>query len=151
MENRSVLVTNDFCNFQKNNFFCSQVFCFKFIRIGNKAHSCGIDSATNETIAIKFAACAMESRDYDEVNVLHLHFICRSFFLFDINPFIEQCVENSGLDHNQYVKCYTSELGTLLQLEAALKTKKLATPETGMIAGVPTVVYNDVIIFKSVG
>lgn len=26
----------------------------------------------------------MESRDYDEVNVLHLHFICRSFFLFDI-------------------------------------------------------------------
>lgn len=49
------------------------------------------------------------------------------------------------------MKCYTSELGTLLQLEAALKTKKLATPETGMIAGVPTVVYNDVIIFKSVG
>lgn len=61
----------------------------------------------------------------------------------------KQCVENSGLDHNEYIKCYTSELGTLLQLEAALKTNKLATPETGMIAGVPTVVYNDVIIPKS--
>ena len=48
------------------------------------------------------------------------------------------------MELNQYLKCYTSELGTLLQLEAALKTNKLATPETGMIAGVPTVVFNDV-------
>lgn len=48
------------------------------------------------------------------------------------------------MDQNEYTKCYTSELGTLLQLKAALKTKKLATPASGMIAAVPTVVYNDV-------
>lgn len=63
--------------------------------------------------------------------------------------FFKQCVESSGLDSKKYQECYTSELGTLLQLEAALKTNKLATPETGMIAGVPTVVYNEVNILKS--
>lgn len=48
------------------------------------------------------------------------------------------------MDQNEYTKCYNSELGTLLQLKAALKTKTMATHGTGMIAFVPTVVFNDV-------
>lgn len=34
---------------------------------GNKAHSCGLYLAPNEATAVKYVACAMESRDYDKV------------------------------------------------------------------------------------
>lgn len=50
-----------------------------------------------------------------------------------------QCVEEAGLDSKKYKDCYASELGTLLQLEAALKTKGLPT----RISFVPTIVYNN--------
>lgn len=89
---------------------------------GNKAHSCGLYLSPNQETAVKFVACGMESRNYDK------------------------CVEEAGLDSKKYHDCYTSELGTLLQLKAALKTKELPTRSNGMIAFVPTIVYNNVII-----
>lgn len=57
-----------------------------------------------------------------------------------------QCVEEAGLDSKKYKDCYASELGTLLQLKAALKTKGLPTRSKnshGLIAFVPTIVYNN--------
>lgn len=54
-----------------------------------------------------------------------------------------QCVEEAGLDSKKYKDCYASELGTLLQLKAALKTKGLPTRSNGLIAFVPTIVYNN--------
>lgn len=57
-----------------------------------------------------------------------------------------KCVQEAGLDSKKYQECYKSELGTLLQLKAALKTKGLPTRSNGLIAFVPTIVYNNVII-----
>lgn len=34
---------------------------------GNKAHSCGLYLTPNEETAVKYVACAMESRNYDKV------------------------------------------------------------------------------------
>lgn len=36
---------------------------------GNKAHSCALHLAPNEEAAVKFAACAMSSQQYDKVIV----------------------------------------------------------------------------------
>lgn len=46
-----------------------KIFANVLYKKGNKAHSCGIYLAPNEAVAIKYAACAIHTRKYDEVNV----------------------------------------------------------------------------------
>lgn len=36
---------------------------------GNKAHSCGLYLTPNQETAVKFVACAMESRNYEKVTI----------------------------------------------------------------------------------
>lgn len=62
--------------------------------------------------------------------------LCSLIFLF-------QCAEQAGLPYEDILECYSSELGTRLQLDAEVKTKQLASPRE-MLSFVPTIVYNHV-------
>lgn len=140
MENSSnkVTVNDDGVNFncQHGRLECA----------GNKAHSCGLFLAGDEMTAVKFVSCAMESRKYEEV--VELLILRRSTLLIHIRYIFMQCVKKTGLDFEKYQSCYSSEMGTLLQIEAAMKTDKLPKRWlTGRIAFVPTIVYNDVTSF----
>lgn len=54
-----------------------------------------------------------------------------------------QCAEQAGLPYEQILECYSSDIGTQLQLDAEAKTKQLAEPRE-MLSFVPTIVYNHV-------
>lgn len=53
------------------------------LKFNFKAHSCGIYLSPNESIAVKFAACAMKSRKYDEVDISFILFVG----IFSLNHF----------------------------------------------------------------
>lgn len=56
---------------------------------------------------------------------------------------IFQCSEQAGLPYDNILECYSSEMGSTLQLEAESKTKSIAMPRE-MLSFVPTIVYNGV-------
>lgn len=57
----------------------------------------------------------------------------------------KKCAEQTRLQYEDLLECYSSELGTKLQLDAEVKTKELARPRE-MLSFVPTIVYNHVSI-----
>lgn len=59
-----------------------------------------------------------------------------------------QCAEQAQLPHDALLKCYLSDVGVRLQLEAEEKTKQLASPRP-LLAFVPTIVYNHVNILAN--
>lgn len=59
------------------------------------------------------------------------------------NELIFQCSEQAGLLYDKILECYSSEIGSSLQLEAESKTKSIAMPRE-MLSFVPTIVYNGV-------
>ncbi|XP_031634103.1 GILT-like protein 1 [Contarinia nasturtii] len=86
---------------------------------GNKIHSCGLRSSTTQAQQVEFVTCQMSYGSDGS----------------------DACSTQAGLPYDDVVSCYSSDLGTELQLEAERKTKQLAAPRE-LLAFVPTIIYN---------
>ncbi|XP_055300975.1 GILT-like protein 1 [Sitodiplosis mosellana] len=86
---------------------------------GNKIHSCGLRASQTQAEQVEFVTCQMS---------------------YGVEG-SDLCSEQARLPYEEILECYTSELGTRLQLDAEVKTKQLASPRE-MLSFVPTIIYN---------
>ncbi|XP_044253897.1 GILT-like protein 1 [Tribolium madens] len=90
---------------------------------GNRIQSCVLNALPDQTTQVEYVNCFMKTFKKGQKNE---------------EEFGQACAEAVGLDFNQISQCYTSEIGTKLQLLAEQSTVKI-TPKF-----VPTILYNGV-------